>query len=161
MSQKQKASPSTTGSRCPHQRRHARGRGTADRRRHRAGRGDGAGAHRVSQQPRRSCCSVRRVPARRSSLARSTSTRRSGTARSAASTVARFLLSSSTRNSSATSRAPSPVRSPGAKAGSSRPTAARCSSMKSASSPRPRKSACCAWSRSPSWFASAENGRSK
>ena len=65
----------------------------------------------VSRSAAPVCCSVRPAPARRSSRARSTSTRRSGTARSAASTVARFLPSSSTRNCSATSRAPSPARS--------------------------------------------------
>ena len=86
-----------------------RRRRTADWRRHRPGRGDGPGAAWCRAAARRCCSSAKPAPARKSSPAPSTSTRRSAPGPSAASTAARLRPSSSTRSSSATSRARSPA----------------------------------------------------
>ena len=76
-----------------------------------------------------------------------------------ASTAPRCPTTSSRRSSSATRAAPSPAPSASAPASSRRPTAARCSSTKSASCRRARRPSCCASSRTARCAASARTCR--
>ena len=84
---------------------------------------------------RRCCCSASRAPARSCWRARSTSSSpRAGRAVRAGQLRRASPRASSKASCSATRRAPSPARSRGATGASSRPTAARCSSTRSARS---------------------------